>query len=526
MVARVARWVRIAAVGIAAVVLGVVLLVGGRASGRPSPTVARAVSLHPASVTLVRTVFAAKLPRPKFHRVPSTEPKETEPVSGPPRTTGVIALAPQSRVATAPGAARATRGIPVGRAASVARLVAAGISSTGFVPPDTQVAVSPRFVVEFVNDAGDVFNHHGKLVKSFDLGALFSGKPGQGSDPKILFDGSTGQFFATFISAFTRGGGPSQIDLAVTADPTANWTIYRVQARGILMDQPKLGISLNKLTIAWNDIGGSGPPEFEVVQKAGIVARHHSVPAGTLPRDSSRTNISPAIQFNGAIALAAFHNLDTGDAGVLDVTGTPGISTTTVQQFGVSVAGISAPPGARQPHVGGAASPDLDTGDDRLESTVLFRSDLWTAGNDICRDSGDTASRSCLRLIDIGLAPLRIKHDVDITMVGADAFYPALTFDADSNLWIAFSSSSKTQFASSEIAELPRGSVAPPVSATIYHTGTGAPNCGSKRDPRNRFGDYSGAAVDPAVKRRGVWVATEFGVSGCSWRTELGSFTP
>jgi hypothetical protein len=207
------------------------------------------------------------------------------------------------------------------------------------------------------------------------------------------------------------------------------------------------------------------------------------------------------------------------------VTGTPGVSTTTVQQFGLSVAGTSAPSGGRQPRVGGARSPDLDTGDDRLESTVLLGSDLWTAGNDVCKDSGDTAPRSCLRLIDIGLAPLRVKHDVDITMVGADVFYPAVTLDAGSNVWIAFSSSSSTQFASSETAELPRGSVAPPVSAKIYRTGTGSPNCGSKRDPRNRFGDYSGAAADPALKRRGVWTATEFGVSGCSWKTELGSFT-
>src|ERR1700759_268708 len=496
---------------------------GGRASGQPTSTVARTLRLHPASVTVVRTVIAAKLPPPKFHRVPSTEPKETEPVSGPPRTTGVIALAPPSSVAAAP---RRGRGAPVARAASMARLVAAGIPSTGFVPPDTQVAVSPRFVVEFVNNAGDVFDHHGKLVKSFDLGTLFSGKPGQGSDPKIVFDGSTGQFFATFISALTRGGGPSQIDLAVAGDPTGKWTVYRVQSRRILMDQPKLGMSLNKLTIAWNDIGGSGPPEFEVVQKAGVVARPHSVPAGTLPRDGSRTNISPAIQFNGAIALAVFHNLDSEDAGVLDVTGTPGISPTTVQQFGLWVAGTSAPPGGRQPRAGGAASPDLDTGDDRLESTVLLGSDLWTAGNDICQDSGDPAARSCLRLIDIGLSPLRVKHDVDITMFGADVFYPAVTLDAGANVWIAFSSSSSTEFASSEIAELPHGSVAPPVSARIYRAGTGALNCKSKRDPRNRFGDYSGAAVDPALKRRGVWTATEFGVSGCSWKTELGLFTP
>lgn len=496
-------------------VMAVVVLAGGDASGQPSATAARGVKVRPTSVTLVRTVSAARLPPPKFNRVPTVEPKETEPVSGPPRTTGVVPLATPAR--PTPGA----------RAASVTQLAVAGIPSTGFFPPDTQLAVSRKFVVEFVNDTGDVFDHHGKLLKSFDLGSLFSGKAGQGSDPKIVFDGSSGQFFATYISAFTRGGGPSQIDLAVTSDPTGKWTIYRVQARGILMDQPKLGVSSNKLTIAWNDIGGSGPPEFEIVQKAGIVARHHSVPAGTVARDGSRTNISPAIQFSGGgTALAAFHNLDSGDTGVLATTGVPGISTTIVHQFDLSVAGISAPPGGRQPRVGGVASPTLDTGDDRLESTVLFGGDLWTAGNDVCQGSGDSAPRSCLRLIDIGLAPLTVKNDVDITMFGGDVYYPALTFDAASNLWIAFSSSSSTQFASSEIAELPSESVAPPVSATIYHAGTGAQKCGSKKDPRNRFGDYSGAAIDPARKDLGIWTATEFGRTGCSWKTELGSFTP
>ena len=63
-------------------------------------------------------------------------------------------------------------------------------------------------------------------------------------------------------------------------------------------------------------------------------------------------------------------------------------------------------------------------------------------------------------------------RDVDITMVGGDVMYPAVTIDADGNLWLAFSSSSTSQFASSEIAEAPGGTIGATIGATIYQTGS------------------------------------------------------
>ena len=390
------------------------------------------------------------------------------------------------------------------------------------------LAVSSKFVVEFVNDSGLVFNHKGHLLQSFDLGSLFSGKPGTGSDPKIVFDSASNRFFASYIASVTKGGGPSQIDLAVASKPTGSWTVYRVQRRGILLDQPKLGVSSDKLTLAWNDVGGTGPPEYEIVQKAGVVAEHPTVPSDTLAEDSSRRDISPAIQLSASPkAFAAFHNLNSGDAGVLTVLGTPGtLQPVFVLQNDLSVTDMSAPPGARQPPSGGAASPPLDTGDDRLESTVVFRHHLWTAANDICQVPSDNTARSCLRLIEVALSPLKVKRDVDLSTIGSDLMYPALTIDAASNLWLTYSSSSSKQFASSVMSVVPGQAIGSAVIGNIYHAGVGSVACHFKGDDRNRFGDYSGAAIDPARKGRGVWTATEFGVPGCSWKTEIGSFTP
>jgi hypothetical protein len=120
-----------------------------------------------------------------------------------------------------------------------------------------------------------------------------------------------------------------------------------------------------------------------------------------------------------------------------------------------------------------------------------------------------------------------VIQDVDITMVGGDVMYPAVTLDARKDLWIAFSSSSTTQYASSEEAEAPGEKIGSSIGAVIYHLGSGAINYSScTKPPATRFGDYSGIGVDPALDDLGIWAATEFGVAGCGSGTELGSFTP
>ena len=408
------------------------------------------------------------------------------------------------------------------------RVMVDGPSNSGRLPPDTQLAVSSKRVVEFVNDSGEVLDHAGTVLTSFDLGTLFSGTAGQGSDPKIVFDAASGDFYATYISKVTDHDGPSEIDLAVTNNPQGSWTIYTVHTESILQDQPKLGVSSDKLTISWNDNGNSGPEEYMVIQKVGVAAHHGTVPATAFGPDSSRLNLVPADQLSPRnTAFAVFHNYNTSKVGVLSFTGVPGISPVSFTESDVSVAKTSAPPAAAQPPTGGTASPTLDTGDDRLESTTWFKGDLWTAGNDVCKFRTDKKKRACLRVINITTSKMSLVRDVDITMVGGDVMYPAVMLDARKDFWVGFSSSSLSQFASSELAEAPGGTIGSSIGATIYGPGTGSANYLSCTSPPvKRFGDYSGAAIDPARKNLGVWTATEFGIAGCAWGTQLGSFTP
>ncbi len=509
-----------------AVLTGALPVTRGQAAGRRSQTPLPRASIAGGGrvkgrltvIRLRRVVDVATLPSATTGPPRNVEPQESVPITGPPRIVGVIALV-QKRV---------QHGAPEVRASSVTRASVAGLSNSGKLPPDTQLAVSSKRVVEFVNDSAEVLDHVGTVLKSFDLGTLFSGAAGTGTDPKIVFDPASGDFYAAYISKVTSHDGPSEIDLAVTNNPQGSWSIYTVHTESILQDQPKLGVSSDKLTISWNDNGNSGPEEYMVIQKAGVAAKHSTVAATIWGPDSMRLNLIPADQLSASkTAFAVFHNYNSSKVGVLSFTGVPGISQVSFTESDVSVAKTSAPPAAVQPKSGGTASPTLDTGDDRLESAAWFEGVLWTAGNDVCKFRTDKKKRACLRVIKIATAKMSRVRDVDITMVGGDVMYPAVMIDARKDFWVAFSSSSISQFASSEVAEAPGGTIGSSIGATIYGPGTGSANYLSCTNPPvKRFGDYSGAAIDPARKNLGIWTATEFGIAGCAWGTQLGSFTP
>ena len=279
------------------VLAGGLLAATGQAQGpaRPGVHLGRSSPVH-----LVRRVNVRGLPAPTHHPVISVEPNETAPVTRAPRTTGVVPLV------------RKKIGAPAGdaSAAAVERSSVAGLSLNGHMPPDTQLAVSPSRVVEFVNDSAEVLDHSGTVLKTFDLGSLFSGKANTGTDPKIVYDSSSKDFFASYISKFSDDKA-STVELAVTSDPTGNWFVYDVHDEGILQDQPKLGVSSDKLTMSWNDHGNSGPEEYIVIRKAGIVARAGTVPGTNLGTRQLATERRPGgaavLEFDRVRGLPQLH---------------------------------------------------------------------------------------------------------------------------------------------------------------------------------------------------------------------------
>jgi hypothetical protein len=471
-------------------------------------------------IRLVRRVDAAKLPKPKITN-PEAEPVETSPKHLKPRSTGIVTMVLRGKGGSArnrPDNPAISQGISV-----------TGLQDGGPIPPDTQVAAGGtkgQWIVEMVNHAGAVYSNSGAQLNSFDLGALFFGVAGTGGDPKVVYDRASGDFFASFLRFRIGGTNKSQINLAVSSNPLGSWSVYTVSVENLLQDQPKLGFSSDKLVMSWNQNGNSGPEQYMAIQKSGVVALASSVPAVIWNPDSSRLNVIPAVQVtSGGTAFAIFHNYNSSSIGVMAFTGVPGVSPVSFTQAVRGVASTTSPPGGLQP---GASSPRLATGDDRLESAVWSNGNLWAAGNDACKYRSDSATRACLRVVHVSTASMTVLRDVDITLVGGSLMYPAVVVDSEGNLWLSFSASSPSLFASAAIAEAPGGTIGSSIGGIIDKSGSGEMDYSScTKPPGQRFGDYSGIAADPV--RLGVWAAAEDGAlakQSCFWSTQVAQFTP
>jgi len=123
---------------------------------------------------------------------------------------------------------------------------------------------------------------------------------------------------------------------------------------------------------------------------------------------------------------------------------------------------------------------------------------------------------------------MTVLRDVDITLVGGSLMYPAVVVDSEGNLWLSFSASSPSLFASAAIAEAPGGTIGSSIGGIIDKSGSGEMDYSScTKPPGQRFGDYSGIAADPV--RLGIWAAAEDGAlakQSCFWSTQVAQFTP
>jgi len=66
------------------------------------------------------------------------------------------------------------------------------------VPPDTQIAVSDKYIVELVNVIGAVWYKNGTFLNYISLYSLFNVPATEDiGDPRIIYDNSSGRFFAS-----------------------------------------------------------------------------------------------------------------------------------------------------------------------------------------------------------------------------------------------------------------------------------------------------------------------------------------
>ena len=177
-----------------------------------------------------------------------------------------------------------------------------GLSQVCCIPPDIQLAVGSKHVMETVNSEAAIYTKSGSLIKKFGLEFLFNlpSRESSGShsitDPVLLFDSTANdtqsnshidgnnnrRWFASISDVTTHS---IRIAVSKTNDPTGVWRIYNFPFESLsnnCSDQPFISVSDDKLAIVvntWSNncdwSNGLISPKFRGVQF--VVADKHDL---------------------------------------------------------------------------------------------------------------------------------------------------------------------------------------------------------------------------------------------------------
>jgi hypothetical protein len=436
-------------------------------------------------------------------------------------------------------------------------------------PSDTQVAAGPSVVVEMVNANMSVWSKSGTRLAAVDLNLFYGvSAPLTITDPRVLYDQSSGRFIASAVAidtATTSDTWNSNVYLAVSqsSDPTGTWAKQALKiTSAVLLDQPKVGTSDNKITLAWSEwikpgcdpnyptypcfVGEvfsvvdkidmlTGGPGFEYL--SGRDTAHYAV----VPVQALSSTTTQYMAYNNADPFNLVEN-QCGQTnppsqygpcptlGIISITGSARANTISLAEADRPIAATTTLPSAVQQ--GPAGTGLIDTGDDRLLTAVWQNNQLWTSNGDgnFCSFPNPTGpgARSCLRIHEVrtDTVPMTVQQQFTID-TGDFSYHPAISLDNAGDAFIVFSRSSSTMYPSVWINGVPASNPTCCQPPALLAAGTGPYDSKATCGGKNRWGDYSGASVDGSDPTD-VWVAGEYAAMdarNCTWKTVLARLT-
>jgi len=385
-----------------------------------------------------------------------------------------------------------------------------------------QVAVGPTYVVEMVNVVYGVWTKLGVQVAVTGLDSFWGTGNDHIGDPKILYDGQSGRWFASILDVTQE---EVMVGVSASNDPTGNWYRYFFKAdAGNCPDQPILGVNDDKVVLSSNDYlpgkkgcdGDFVGVQYWIIDKAQMLSGA-SVPFQFTHPDKNLFAVHPVHSLSSTQTEYMVSSTSGIGLFLYSITGTPPNALVTQQT--INIRPLNKPPPALQP----SATSTIDTGDNRVLDASWSSGKMWISMDDGCLPSGDSVTRACLRLIQLNTNTNQVLQDFDVATPGYYYFYPALRPDSKGNLFVTFGYSIPSINPSLAVATQgyldPLNTIQQPISLVVGSgpevNATGY--CPSL--PLCRFGDYFGASTDPSDSTL-VWVAGQYGTQS-GWATYI-----
>jgi hypothetical protein len=320
------------------------------------------------------------------------------------------------------------------------------------------------------------------------------------TDPQIAWDPSIQRWVAAGMDLTA-----SQTDVAVSdgTDPQGGWEEYWFSfGSSACPDQPRLGFSSAVVVVAAelfqgnchsdltgnNNVGGL----MLVISKQAMLSHASSIEADEYGPSPTYTNYVP-VQMLAASQVEYVASTDYGTSDyvhVFTLTGVPPSDTLT-EQNSLLIHPLQNP-GANASERGGNL---IDAGDDRLNDATWAGGTLYLAADDRCTYPNDRYLETCVRVMELSTSSQpTLTGENDIGWPSDDAYYGALRPDSHGNAIIVFDYSGGHDWPS-----VAATAALGPISGEQGGAFTDAVILASGTSPTiGRWGDYSGAAVDPA----------------------------
>ncbi|MEO1242981.1 MAG: calcium-binding protein [Pseudomonadota bacterium] len=471
----------------------------------------------------------------------------------------------------------------------------AGIIGFNRVPPDHNGAVGPDHVISLLNHVMQIYDKNGSLISTQTLEGLFGvlgGVATQPVDPNILYDAESGRFvYVSFEVAGTTGGpinaADDQISLNVavskTSDPTDGWHVASIDAKTFIdgqntwSDYPGIAVDDDAIYITANmfefDAGPDGSRDFKgnrlwIIDKGeGTGGIYDGGAIGFSVHDpvAAATDLSGLGVANATLMPARLASPQAGGAGIYLVTasglssgaseiaqiirvtdplGTPDFTAQSILLGDVSNENAGFLPQASQP----GTSQTLASGDPRVNSgaAVWFEDKLYFTFS-VSPKAGPNAGQTTTHWVELDASnpnALSLIQQGDIggedIAPGTHTFESSINVNKDGSVLINFSASGPALFPGAyyalRAADDPSGQFGPAQTLSPGLDWYFRNRAGEGISPQtlNRWGDFSGVAVDPADNTT-FWFFNQFADTRGSpnsagqdgrWRVTLGSARP
>jgi len=385
-------------------------------------------------------------------------------------------------------------------------------TSTGWNPPDPDLAVGTNHVVAVVNVDMRFFTKDGTQTFNTGLESFFN-TTGFVFDPVALYDPIEDRYVVVAIEHGSGGRDLILLGVSDDGDPNGTWHKYSFDVTSVcdFIDFQNLGMTDEAYVVSADCFGSPGGNYIHVIEKAPTLTGAAVTPVSIQANTSLLSNGATKNYDDGTAYLASAWALGSPKLKIYAVTD-PGTNPV-LEKVNLDVGAWSSPPNA--PQLG--TSNRADTIDTRIKNGVVRDGYLYLTHN---VGNGGVCRVRWYKIDLRGWPTSGVKPQLEDSGyvnpgAGLYTWYGDVNVDANGNMAIAYNRSSSSEYIGVYWTWRAAGDAPGTLrDHTELQTSTSA-------ETGSRWGDYSGLEQDPTNPAK-FWSHHEYRTT--SWRTWAGEF--